>query len=216
MATFSDITTNVEKLLRMEAGMSVQQYSEDIIGKHLQDSFNRLFNLYWLPDYYNAGEDFTLDGTTGKVTADLTTKIKRWRDVRFIWMKPYIQLLAVKPPQLAPSMLVGLVPMWQPISGDKIFSIFPVTTVGTITVAYRTKPDDFTSNDTVPEDIASIMEAEAAYVYVSDDSANEIAIKRLGQLTESREGDLRVALNQLPRPLAPGRGAPLTVWTSLP
>ncbi len=214
MYTFSEVITNVERLLRQEAGQSVQQYAEGTIAKLLQDSFDRIFKMYWLPEYYNPGEDMTLDGTTGKVTNDLTAKILKVKDIRFVWMAPYIHPLTWKPPHLAPTMLVGLVPMLEPVAGDKIFRVFPVTTAGTITVAYRTPPATFTNNADVPESCRMLMEAEAAFVYATDDGANDLMVKRLEKLVNDRDGELRAEQHLGPRPLAPGRGAPLTVWTS--
>lgn len=215
MATFETVVNNVETLLRQEPGISVQQYSEDNIAMLLQNSFDRLFATYWFPEYYNAGEEFTLDGTTGKVTDDLTAKIKSWKDVRFIWKAPYVQPLNRRAAHINPIATYGLDPQWEPVAGNKIFRMVPITTTGSIVVAYRTKPDDFIAADTMLID-TDVMEAEAVRDYLADDASNEIAIKKWESKLSEREQLYRSLQNAGPRPLAPGRGGPLTVWTSQP
>lgn len=215
MAIFSDVINSVEVLLRQEVGPSVQQYSEDIIAKLLQDSFDRLFKNYWYPEYYNSGDTFTLDGTTGQVVEDLTAKIKRWDDIHFVWKSPYVNPLRRKPPGINPLMVSNYEPMWEPIGGAKVFRIYPTTHTGKVVVAYRTKPADFVASDTMLID-TKIMEAEAAMNYIIDDMTNQEAVKKFTKQMGDREGDLRVALGSGPRPQYNGRGGILTVWATSP
>lgn len=218
MSTFTDVITKVETLLRQEAGPSVQQYAEGIIAVMLQDSFDRLFNEYWFPEFYNPAQTYTLTGTNGLIVPGGAYPA-RWRDIRYIWKAPYVEPLTQAPVTINSNAVFALAPMWQPLitAGPpiQVFRILPLNTTGTVTVAFRVKPANFISTTIMPME-TDVMEAEVIYQYLVDDGANELAIKKWEATFKDRSQRLNMQMNRGPHPLAPGRGAPLSVWVSSP
>ena len=68
----------------MVAGTGVQTNSEDRIAAMIQHKFDVLFEERLWPQYFGRAT-WTLDGTLGVVTADLTSVVKRFEDIRVIF-----------------------------------------------------------------------------------------------------------------------------------
>ena len=68
----------------MVAGTGVQVYAEDRIAEMIQHKFDVLFDEVFWPQFMS-WEELTLDGTLGIVTTDMTSKIKRFDDIRVIF-----------------------------------------------------------------------------------------------------------------------------------
>lgn len=169
----SALVTRVEKRLRMVAGVSVQLYAEDHILHSIQTAFDRLFMLRWWPSYMS-WSTWTLDGATGKITSDLTALIKDFVDIRKIWYDTSDESLSRVPANLRAGRLTGTrARYWEPLKQDviRVFRILPITTTGDVHVHYRTKPNDFATDDTIYLD-ALLLELAAAYEYVIADGAN--------------------------------------------
>jgi hypothetical protein len=144
MTTFNDLIFRALVELRQEPGVSVQQYAEDTIATILQRQFNVFFDHYWWPTYTTNREAFTLNGQDGQVNEDLTQKIKRSDDVRFIWYESDVNPLPMMPPEVN---VVSFRKYYEYVPNDKIFRILPETTTGKVRVTYRTKPPPFLAND---------------------------------------------------------------------
>lgn len=143
MITFGQIVTKVLQRLALVEGLDAQIYAEPRIQLAVQHKFDLLFREYWIPEYTTWQEEFVLDGTTGLVTADLSTRIKDFRDLHSIFWEG-----AHKPLPMAP---LGVrdgdinYPSIRQFGTNttKWFKILPTTTTGRIWVSFRTKPDDF-------------------------------------------------------------------------
>ncbi len=169
----SALVVRVEKRLRIVAGVSAQLYAEDTIVHSIQTSFDRLFKIRWWP-MYSTLSTWTLDGTAGKITADLATLVKSFTDIRRIWYDEDESPLMRLPSDKRPDKVTGTnARYWEPLKQEptRVFRVIPITTTGDIHVAYRTKPDDFDMDDTIYLD-PLLLELAAAYEYVVTDGAN--------------------------------------------
>ncbi len=167
------LVVRVEKRLRIVAGVSAQLYAEDTIVHSIQTSFDRLFKIRWWP-MYSTLATYTLDGTAGKVTTDLTALIKQFTDIRRIWYDEDESPLMRLPSDKRPDKVTGTqARYWEPLKQEitRVFRIIPITTAGDVHVAFRTKPDDFLITDTIFLD-PLLLELAAAYEYVVTDGAN--------------------------------------------
>ena len=68
----------------MVAGTGVQVYAEDRIAEMIQHKFDVLFDEVFWPQFLTWAT-WTLDGTLGVVTTDLTDLVKRFEDVRVVF-----------------------------------------------------------------------------------------------------------------------------------
>ena len=85
MATLTELITRTADRLSMVAGTGVQTYAEDRIAEMIQHKFDVLFSEVFWPQFLTWNE-YTLDGTLGVVTADLTDTLKRFEDIRVIFV----------------------------------------------------------------------------------------------------------------------------------
>jgi hypothetical protein len=145
--TFGDIVTKTLQRLALVEGLDAQIYAEPRIQLAVQHKFDLLFREYWHPEYTTIQEEHTLDGVTGTITDDLSSKIKDWRDIHSIFHE-----WSHKPVPLAPKSVRDIdisYPSIRPYATNtaKWFKILPVTTTGKVYVTFRTKPDDFEKDD---------------------------------------------------------------------
>ena len=170
----SALVTRVEKRLRIVAGVSAQLYAEDTILHSIQTSFDRLFKIRWWPMYTTALATYTLDGTTGKVTTDLTALIKHFTDIQRIWYDEDEAPLTRLRTDKRPDKVTGTnARYWEPLKQEptRVFRVIPITTTGDVHVRFKTKPDDFLITDTIYLD-PLLLELAASYEYVVTDGAN--------------------------------------------
>lgn len=212
MITFAELVNRTIIELRQEPGVSVQQYAEDILAAILQRQFNVFFDHYWWPRYLTHGEAMPLNGQDGRVTTDLTNKIKRADDIRYIWYEGDSNPLGVMPPMMNPA-TASFRKYYATTSDDKIFMIVPPQTAGLVRVTYRTKPAPFLANDEVKMD-EDLLICATAFHYLADDEDAPNSIKKFQEATAKREAQLREALNRGPVPFGAEAGSPLTEWMS--
>jgi len=213
MSTFEELVQKTIVELKLENGVAVQAYAEDTIAAKLQRVFNALFDQYFFPRY-TATTTYTLDGSTGKVTATLTSVIKRADDIKHIWYATNTRELPRKPSWINPNALTGGIRRyWEPVADNKIFRILPITTTGNVTVSYRTKPADFTAGDTVYMD-DDLLVSGAVFDWLVDEGENEMAVKKWKGIFDARESQIRQALNSGPIPFGTAAPSPFTDWMS--
>jgi hypothetical protein len=161
----------------MVSGVSVQQYAEDPILHGIQTAFDRLFKLRFWPSY-SEWATWTLDGTTGKVTTDLTSLVKDFTDIANIWYGSDTNPLTRRPTYTNPANITGTRPRyWEPLKQEptRIFRILPITSTGNVTAYYRTKPADFDIDSTLYLD-PLLLELASALAYLASDNANPTMI----------------------------------------
>lgn len=178
-----DLLIEVQTKLSMASGLDVQTYGQPRIVSAIQSCFDTFFDkVFW--DQYLTYEDFTLDGTTGIVTADLTTKIKRFVDIMYVWPQSYRSPLAKLKKDTNPA--ITRTPVYAPYNNAaKRFKVYPITTTGVITVAYRTKPARFTFGDDIDID-EELAIAGACVEYLSMEATNPVGMNRFEQAYNKR------------------------------
>jgi len=202
--TLTQLVTRVETRLSMVAGVGVQFYSEDAIEEFIQTTFNTLFDKAFWPRFTTHASTYTLDGTNGIVTTDLTTLIKRFEDIRHIFPDNSNTALTELPSTINASTIDGTSPVHFSSNPDvsRIFTIWPKASTGDIQVTYRTKPDDFTSTDEIDFDEDSLV-LGASWEYLKDDGTNPEATASMLALFEQRAEQILNSLGSHPVSLDP-------------
>lgn len=189
MATVQAIITKVYERLSLGAGLDVQTYADSKVLAMLQHKFDVLFDsLYW-PAYTTVGEEFTLDGVAGRVTEDLSAKIKRFEDIHSIYYENEASPLPNSSLNVNPRLIRrrGILP-----DATKVFRVVPATTTGTVIVTYRTKPEllELTSNTDIALD-ATLLYLGVCYDFIVDDDSNEKAAMNFKQQFDARFTQLK-------------------------
>lgn len=185
MITLRDAIDRTLERVALAQGVDVQTYAEEQIKSIIQHKFDILFDSVWWPQFYNPGQTFTLDGASGVVTADLSDLIKRFQDVRFVWYKDERNPLPRAPVRLNPTLIKrrSIIPTSQ---SGKVFKVLPSDTSGDITIAFRTKPDNFEQEDDVIDMDDHLIVLGAAYDYLNGIGTNPEEEAKLLQFFDSR------------------------------
>ena len=207
----------------MVAGTGVQTYAEDRIAEMVQHKFDVLFEEVFWPQFLTWAT-WTLDGTLGVITTDVTELLKRFEDIRVVFPEnsntPLTKISAIT---TNPFELSGTTPIHYeslgPTASNKVtrvFQIWPKTSTGDIIVQYRTKPDTFVSTDEIDFDDQALI-LGAVFDYLEDDGTNPNATQKFQLLFEARVKQLKNTFNSAPISLDPGTALPTTFsFTALP
>ena len=215
-ATLRDLINRTSIRLSQVYGSGVQIYAEDRLAEMIQHKFDVLFDEAFWPqfsDWYA----WTLDGTLGVVTTDLTDILKRLEDIDVIYLGSTITKVTKLPSTVNPFTLNGTqaVHYTSGPSLAKPFKVVPATATGTLHVHARTKPDTFDLDDEVDFDDQALI-LGAAYDYSEDDGTNPASTQKLQLLFENRVNQLRKNL-AVAVPLDPVSYRPETfAFTPLP
>ena len=194
MTILSELIDRTANRLSMVAGTGVQTYAEDRIAEMIQHKFDVLFDEAFWPQFC-VWDTWTLDGTLGVVTKDLTELVKRYDDVQVMYPEnsnsPIIKLSQIT---ANPFEFSGTTPLrYEGLSGTskltRVIQFWPKSATGNINVRYRTKPDTFTATDDVDFD-DQILILGATYDYLEDDGTNPNATQKFLSLFESRKDQL--------------------------
>lgn len=172
--TFGDLVVRTQKELRQISGLLHQTYSEDYIRHYINVAFRDAFRRAWWPEHTN-WYTWTLDGTTGEVTDDISAILKHYRDIRGIWYDERRHRISRLPPEVDPEDHTNSnVVYWEPLSdGDlKVFRIVPITTSGTIRIHCRTMPAEYVNDDDVIHLDADMLMYAAAWKNLAADNTN--------------------------------------------
>jgi predicted nuclease of predicted toxin-antitoxin system len=216
MATLDQLINRTADRLSMVAGTGVQVYAEDRIAEMIQHKFDVLFDEVFWPQFLTWAE-WTLDGTLGVVTTDLTDLIKRFDDIRVIFPdNSSTALTKVAPLTTNPFTLSGTTPIhFQALGpGDsnkttRVFHVWPKGATGDIIVQYRTKPDTFVITDTIDFDDQALI-LGSVFDYLEDDGTNPSATQKFQLLFEARVRQLKNTFNNSPISLDPVTALPQT------
>ena len=143
MITFGQIVTKVLQRLALVEGLDAQIYAEPRIQLAVQHKFDLIFREYWIPEYTTWQEEFMLDGVSGVVTADLSTRIKDFRDLHSVFWEGSHKPMPMAPLSTRDSDVTYPSLRQLGTNTSKWFKVLPTTTSGKVFVSYRTKPDDF-------------------------------------------------------------------------
>ena len=204
MATLTQLVDRVADRLSMVGGIGVQTYAEDRIGEMIQHKFDVLFDKAFWPQFC-AWYQWSLDGTLGIVTTDLTNILKRFEDIQVIFRAdtstPVTKLSATS---INPFTITGQTPVSYDALGpgdankvSRVFRIWPLISNSDLVVRVRTKPDAFVGSDTIDFDEQALI-LGATYDYLEDDGTNPNATQKFQNLFESRVNQLVDNLNSAP------------------
>lgn len=147
MITLGTLLEDVKERLSLVGGLDAQIYTDERIIQAARFRFNMIFRSYWLPEYTVEQEEYTLDGTTGMITGDLSTKILDWRDLHSVMYDSYDQPLPLAPMGVRDGNISALCIRRLATNAQKMFKVLPVDTDGTIAITYRTHPGRFEDED---------------------------------------------------------------------
>ncbi len=201
----------------MAAGTGVQVYAEDRIAEMIQHKFDVLFDEEFWPQFLTWAT-WTLDGTLGVITTDITDEVKRFQDLFVVFPEDSdiaitdLSALTTNPFRLAgttPQHLQALGPT-DPQKVSRLFHVWPKTATGNLNALYRTKPDTFTGEDNIDFDDQALI-LGATFDYLEDDATNPNATQKFQLLFEARVKQLKKNFNKNPVSLDPGSRMPNTI-----
>lgn len=210
----SEIITFVQKELSQIAGVTVQIYSEDLIAQKVQTSFELLYSdRSW--KRFQTFETYTLDGTTGRVTGNVSTTFKQFEDIYKIYPVGYDQPLSVYSMERNPAALTGTFPLEYTAdrTANKIFRVLPITATGQIAVVGRIGySTPFAADEVVPFDYLALG-FMTAWQYAVDDASNSAMIDKFKALFDTRIAQLKKNQEREAIALNPGyRGIIPNTW----
>jgi len=216
MSTLTQLVTRTADRLSMVAGAGVQTYAEDRIAEMIQHKFDVLFDEVFWPQFLTWAE-WTLDGTLGVVTTDLTDLVKRYEDIRVIFPEnsttplTKISALTTNPFELSGTTPIHYESMGPGASNktSKVFQIWPKASTGKIIIQYRTKPDTFVATDEIDFDDQALI-LGSVFDYLEDDGTNPNATQKFQLLFEARVQQLKNTFNSAPISLDPVTALPQT------
>lgn len=198
MITLGDIVTQVLQRLALVEGLDAQIYAEPRIVLAVQHKFDILFREYWLPEYTTIQEEYTLDGSTGTITGDLSAKILDWRDLHSVFREGSHKPVPIAPmgvrhidinyPCVVPNMV-------QP---TKVFKLRPLTTTGKVWVTYRTYPATFKEDDDQIFLDTQLLLLGTCYDVLEDDGTNPGAADKFKALFLDALAQFNRAQHQIP------------------
>lgn len=215
MATIKELIERIETRLFLASGLDVQTHAEDQIVEMLRGVYNTLFDDFWYPDH-TLFMSATLDGSTGQVIEDLSTKILRFQDIHSVfWDHDQTPL-----PRILPGTSIGRIRTRSIMpSGDprSVFRLFPNDETGPVHIWYKTKIDksvwDDNNFDTVINFDDEVLMLGVVHEFLVNDDSNSEATKTYGAKFSARQKQIRDAQWNLPiskRPLE--RDGPLSRW----
>jgi len=211
VATVRQLIDKVATRLRMEGGTAMQTYSEDAILMGLQHKFTVLFDEFWFPQFMTYQEPYTLDGTLGVVTSDLSKVLKRFEDIRYINSAYSMAPLPRAPDSVRVSDVQQ--PCVQPYKDKKkVFRILPTNSTGSIAITYRTLPDQFDNDDDVIDMDEQLMILGTCFDMLEDDSLNPGASDKFKSMFDSRVKQVTANQHNMTMTGAPMQTFPLNRW----
>lgn len=215
MATFQEIIQRVQVRLRMANGVDVQTYAQPVIAEFVQYSFTQLFDRRWWKRHRRESIHVLGNGT-GLVVDDLSSLIKLYEDLRYVFIEDSNgKTLQTSPlPEVVNNVnitqvsLTSIQPWGDP---TKVFRVLPLTVTGQVRLIYRTRPNKFTDNDEVPFDEDCLVLA-AAFEYASDDATNPRQIERLQSMLAARIDRLEKMEDQQQKSLYSYDSSGLNEW----
>ena len=193
--TFTQIITETARRLSQVSGASVQLYSEDRLADIIRFVFDQLFDKYIWPQYSFTNQ-YTLDGATGVVTADISSVLKDYSHIEDVFIASTNTRLPFLPSNINPYTLTGTTPQYieRVATASKVFRVWPLASTGVVTVKGQTKPTEFVTTDTVVFDHHALVLGAVSDYLVSDGTNLEDA-QKFNQLFASRVKEIAKQLS---------------------
>ena len=200
----------------MVSGTGVQTYAEDTIAEMIQHKFDVLFDEVFWPQFCT-WYTWTLDGTLGVVTTDLTDIVKKYEDIQVVFAEnSNTALTKLANLTTNPFTLAGTTPIHYEALGPtfsnnttRVFRVWPLASTGDVIVRVRTKPDTFVGTDEIDFDDQALI-LGSVFDYLEDDGTNPNATQKFQLLFEARVNQLKDNFNDAPISLDPVTAIPAT------
>lgn len=211
--TIADLIVDIESELYQVAGISTQVYAQDMLMR-------KIINAYLMiatdPEFkwkrFRTTTEYTLDGTTGRTTADVSLTYRTFDDIYSVFPENSNEPLKSGGVRHNLRLITGTTPQIYVPDSVGIIRIVPTTAVGKIIVVgrYLPKVSGFTLGDTIPFDYLAIVYF-VCWQSALDDGANPAMAEKFQQLYENRIKQLRKGEQEDPIPLNISRlGLPLS------
>lgn len=212
MITFGGIVTKVLQRLALVEGLDAQIYAEPRIQLAVQHKFDLLFREYWIPEYTTWQEEFELDGTTGVVTADLSTRIKDMRDLHSVFHEHSDKPLPMAPLSTRDANINYPSIRQFGTNTAKWFKVLPTNTVGKVWVSYRTKPDDFEEDSDEIHVDTQLLLLGSCWDVLEDDGTNPGASDKFRVLFQDALAQFNRQQHNIPQDTKLPTGAVWNRW----
>lgn len=206
--TLRDAIDRTLRRLQIASGLDVQVYAEEPLREIIQHKVDALFDLAWWPQYMTT-ESFTLLNQT--VQSDLSTKLKRFADIRSAYLGTdpnplprlagYVNPSIVSLPCLAPN-----------ADTTKVFSVLGSYSFTDLTLVYRTKPATLVlDTDTINMDDQLII-LGSAYDYLNGLGTGTNEEDKVLKMFQARLDTLLKQIDQMPVSLSSYQFGSPTGW----
>lgn len=204
-ATFRDIVTDAQEIMREVSGIGTQLYGEDAMFSHAKRASRMLLKRYpW--EQYRGWSTHTLDGVNGIVSANAFTDVADFEDFLRITRDGEVEPLAVLAKTENPNTLgtgtrvlrFTSLPVTHASYVTRRLQFYPVTATDTINVLRRIMPAMADWDTTIYLDRDMLAHATAFVAMINDD-LNPGAAEANKQLMDIRFGDIMAALAAHPR-----------------
>lgn len=198
--TFNQISNDTMQFVGTVAGTNTQVYLEPRIKQYIQECFDELFDEYPWSDYLDH-YTYTLDGSTGLVTATVTDDIVYWRDLIRIMPGTNSSSLPRLPSSTNPAgIATGATPthVAPTTTANKLFKVYPIAATGNVTVLAKVRPQNaFANNDVIKMDNL-MLQYGAALKYLAFVGGNPTATQLVQNLYTERVKAMKGNDNHLP------------------
>lgn len=161
--TLRDAIDRTLRRLQMASGLDVQVYAEEPLREIIQHKVDALFDITWWPQYMTT-ESFVLLNQV--VQVDLSTKLKRFQDIRFAYLGTDPNPLPRCASYVNPS-LISLPCLTPNADATKVFTVLGSYTATDLSLIYRTRPDPLVTDDDVINLDDQLVILGAAYDYIN-------------------------------------------------
>jgi hypothetical protein len=222
-----DATTNE---LSQVPGSSTQIYATSRILQYVQDAFDFCFQSNWW-DAYSSFWTGTLDGTTGRLTADIIPlspntaglPITSHTNIRSCFPDGSNKIIRSLPPRSNPNLLNTTSGPGNPVYStpdytfpNRPIQFYPFTATGNVIMEVRQEPlHPFGLTDILYIDPLMLM-LGTCYMYSADDGTNPGQINKFQSMFMKRLTDMIGAENDTPLQLDPRMGPSIDQWMEMP
>lgn len=200
MATIKELIERIETRLFMLSGLDVQIHAEGQLEEMLRGVYNTLFDDFWYPEY-TFPISATLDGATGCITSDISTKVLRYKDIHSVYHDEEDKPLPRVTPGTAYQRIRtrSIIPSVDP---RRVFQVIPITTTGPVHIWYRTRITDAVwatqAYDTVVNMDDDVLMYGVVYEFLVNDDSNQRAAAEYKNKYLGRQQQMRDAQWQQP------------------
>jgi hypothetical protein len=206
----SDVVNAVINELSQVPGIATQIYASGRILQHVQDALLLELEEMWWPDYMTYIGPIALDGTTGRLTADLVgplATIREYRDIAAVYPSTSNRKLRELPQSMNPMVLTSGLSTYY-IAPDytvaaRPFRVYPPdSTIGVVVWARQRPVLPLDTSDTLYID-QLLLQYDACWMYAVDDGTIPAQVNKFQVLAQNRRRMIKAGYAQHPIALDP-------------